>query len=44
MGMVFAFGRTFQSGRLNIPLNLYVAPRKSGTTIGLSLGFNIQNQ
>ena len=44
MGMVFAFGRTFQSGRLNIPLNLYVAPRKSGTTVGLSLGFNIQNQ
>ncbi len=44
MGMVFAFGRTFQSGRLNIPINVYLAPRKSGTTIGLSLGFNIQNQ
>lgn len=43
MGMIFAFGRTFQSGRLNIPLNIYVSPRKTGTVIGLSLGFNIQS-
>lgn len=43
-GLVIALGRTFHSGYLNIPVNVYVAPRKSGTTIGMMVGFNIQKK
>ncbi len=43
-GLVIAVGRTFHSGYLNIPVNVYVAPRKSGTTIGMMVGFNIQKK
>ena len=34
-------GRTFKSCYLNIPVNLYVMPRKEGTIAGFSFGFNI---
>lgn len=37
---VFAFGKSFKSGKLNIPVNLFVIPQKSGTRFGLSAGFN----
>jgi TolB-like protein len=40
--LIFAAGRTFKSGYLNIPVNLYVSPRKEGTVVGLSFGFNIR--
>lgn len=40
--LIFAIGRTFKSGYLNIPVNLYVSPRKEGTVVGLSFGFNIR--
>jgi len=43
-GLVIAFGKTFRSGYLNIPVNVYVAPRKDGTTIGVTCGFNIQKK
>ena len=43
-GLVIAIGRTFHSGYLNIPLNAYIAPRKDGTTIGATFGFNIQKK
>jgi len=43
-GLVIAFGRTFHSGYLNIPLNVFVAPRKDGTNIGATFGFNIQKK
>lgn len=43
-GLVIAIGKTFRSGYLNIPVNIYVAPRKSGTTIGVMMGFNIQKK
>lgn len=39
--LVFAFGRTFRSGYLNIPVNVYVAPDKKGTQLGFSFGFNL---
>jgi hypothetical protein len=39
--LFFGVGKTFRSGYLNIPVNLYVLPRKEGTTLGLSFGFNI---
>lgn len=43
-GFVLAFGRTFKSGKLNLPVNLYVIPSKDGFRIGASLGFNAKNK
>jgi hypothetical protein len=40
-GMVIGFGKTFTSGSLNIPVNLYCIPRKEGTVYGISAGFNV---
>ncbi len=42
LGMVFAVGKTFQSGRLNIPVNIFYAPKRNSSLIGVSLGFNLQ--
>jgi len=39
-GFVFAFGKTFRSGKLNIPVNGYVIPNRDGFRLGLSFGFN----
>lgn len=39
--LIVAFGKTFRSGYLNIPVNIYYVPNKSGSTIGLIVGFNI---
>jgi len=40
-GWIWAVGRTFKSGYLNIPVNVYVSPDKEGWYIGLSIGFNV---
>ena len=40
-GWVWAIGRTFHSGYLNIPVNLFYSSGKDGGYIGLSMGFNI---
>ncbi|NUM32164.1 MAG: hypothetical protein HUU47_07550 [Bacteroidetes bacterium] len=40
-GLFIGAGRTFKSGYLNIPVNIYVIPRKEGTIAGFSFGFNI---
>lgn len=39
-GFVVAAGFTIKSGKLNIPLNLYVVPRRDNFRIGASFGFN----
>jgi len=39
--LIIAFGKTFRSGYLNMPVNLYFVPKKEGSTIGLVFGFNI---
>lgn len=39
--LIIAFGKTFKSGYLNMPVNLYFVPSKEGSTIGLTFGFNI---
>ena len=39
--LFMGIGRTFKSGYLNIPVNIYVLPRKEGTIAGFSFGFNI---
>ncbi len=38
---VWAFGKTFKSGYLNIPVNVYVAKKSGGWIYGASFGFNI---
>lgn len=43
-GLVIAAGRTFHSGYLNIPVNVYLAPRKEGASVGITFGFNIQKK
>ncbi|MBH18974.1 MAG: hypothetical protein CL851_00945 [Crocinitomicaceae bacterium] len=40
-GWVWAIGRTFHSGYLNIPVNLFYSSGREGGYIGLSMGFNI---
>ncbi|MGK0365441.1 MAG: hypothetical protein ACI85O_002507 [Saprospiraceae bacterium] len=37
---IIAVGKTFKSGRLNIPINLFMIPNKEGHRYGLSFGFN----
>lgn len=40
-GFVFGVGKTFKSGKLNIPLNAFFIPGNNGNhRIGLSFGFN----
>ncbi|TAL59643.1 MAG: hypothetical protein EPN85_08960 [Bacteroidetes bacterium] len=39
--LIFGIGKTFKSGYLNIPVNLFVIPDKNGSTYGFSFGFNI---
>lgn len=43
-GFVLAFGRTFRSGKLNLPVNMYVIPGRDGFRMGASLGFNAKNK
>jgi TolB-like protein len=39
--LVIAFGKSFKSGKLNIPLNIWTTiPTKDGFRIGISLGYN----
>ncbi|MEM1120987.1 MAG: hypothetical protein AAGJ18_11115 [Bacteroidota bacterium] len=37
---VFAIGKSFKSGNLNIPVNLFFIPQKDGSRVGISVGFN----
>ncbi len=39
-GFVFAFGKTFRSGKLNIPVNGYILPSIGGIRFGISFGYN----
>lgn len=39
---VFAFGRTFRAGALNIPVNLFYSSQKGGGMAGVNVGFNVQ--
>lgn len=46
--MTYAFtlaaGKTFHSGHLNVPVNLFYSPGKHGGIIGASFGFNIRKK
>jgi len=39
--LFFGIGKTFKSGYLNMPVNVYVLPKKEGTVVGFSFGFNV---
>ncbi len=41
---LFAFGRTFRAGALNIPVNLFYSSKKGGGLAGVSIGFNVMNE
>lgn len=43
-GFVLAAGRTFKSGKLNMPVNIFVIPGRDGWRFGLSFGFNAKNK
>lgn len=38
---IFAVGRTFRAGALNIPVNVFYSSKKGGGFAGLSVGFNV---
>ena len=42
--LVIGVGKTFRSGYLNIPVNFFFSPRKTGSLYGISFGFNINKQ
>ena len=39
---VIAFGRTFQAGSLNVPVNIFYTSQKGGGFAGINVGFNVQ--
>lgn len=41
---VLAAGRTFKSGKLNMPVNAFIIPGKTGFRFGISVGFNAKNK
>lgn len=41
---IMAFGRTFRSGALNIPVNIYYSSNKFGGIVGASVGFNVNKR
>jgi len=43
-GLIVAAGRTFKSGYLNVPFNLWTSPRKDGWIVGFSVGFNVSRK
>ncbi|OQY00063.1 MAG: hypothetical protein B6I24_00665 [Bacteroidetes bacterium 4572_128] len=43
-GFVFAAGRSFKSGKMNFPVNLFVVPSNKGVRFGLTFGFNSKNK
>jgi hypothetical protein len=41
---VFAIGRTFKSGKMNMPVNIFCVPGRHSSRIGISVGFNAKNR
>ncbi len=43
--LVFGVGKTFKSGKMNIPLNLFFTlPAQDGFRVGISVGYNSKNR
>ena len=43
-GFVIAGGFTLKSGKMNIPINAYVVPRRDNFRVGVSFGFNARRR
>lgn len=43
-GFLFAAGKTFKSGKLNIPVNVFAVPGKWGWRFGVSMGWNAKDR
>jgi hypothetical protein len=43
-GFIFAIGKSFKSGNLNIPVNAYIIPSNKGLTVGISMGWNASKE
>ena len=43
-GFVIAVGKSFKSGRMNFPLNVFAIPGKDGIRFGITFGFNARNE
>ncbi len=41
---IFGVGKTFKSGKLNIPVNAFIVPTREGFRFGASFGFNARNR
>ncbi|MCA6364233.1 MAG: hypothetical protein IM638_14440 [Bacteroidetes bacterium] len=41
---VFAMGKSFRTGNVNVPVNIYAIPARSGWRFGLSIGYNARNR
>ena len=41
---VFGVGKTFRSGNLNVPVNAFFVPSRSGWHFGVSFGYNARNR
>jgi hypothetical protein len=41
---LFAIGKTFRSGSMNIPVNVYAMPGREGWRFGMSFGYNSRNR
>jgi hypothetical protein len=39
-GFVFAVGKSFKSGRVNMPVNMFVVPSRDNWHVGVTFGFN----
>ncbi|MEN9699861.1 MAG: hypothetical protein RLZZ301_1059 [Bacteroidota bacterium] len=39
---IIAFGKTFQAGALNVPVNVFYSSQKGGGYAGVNIGFNVQ--
>lgn len=39
---IFAVGRTFRAGALNIPVNIFYSSQRRGGMAGINVGFNVQ--
>ncbi len=42
-GFIFAAGKSFKSGKINFPVNLFIIPSKNNFRAGLTFGFNAKN-
>jgi len=43
-GLVLAIGKSFRSGSMNFPINLYTVLRKDSPRVGISIGFNTKSK